>query len=211
VIAQHYDRPVLKRWLALSGGWRAWLGALTVLVITVLLVILDISVGPVHRYWSRHSFTSSVLSGLLVLLLTVLIVDRVIRIRQFRNQSRAIAAQAAVVLAQAVRARDAIKRASPADDDREEASGELRTYTLMLLISTPVLIDAKVPRTFLESAQRLAVQLSRALRPSGDEQAREATERMDDGVVQLRGAAAPLLQALTADERAAAVSSNEAD
>jgi hypothetical protein len=200
---------VVKRWLALSGGWRAWSGALTVLVITVLLVILDVSVASVHRYWSRHSFTSSVVSGLLVLLLTVLIVDRVIRIRQLRNQSRAIAAQAAVVLAQAVRATDAVKRAAPSDDDREEASGELRTYTMMLLISTPVLIDAKVQRTFLESAQRLAVQLSRALGARGDEQARQAKERLDEGVAQLRGAAAPLLQPLTRAERAAA-SSDEA-
>jgi hypothetical protein len=201
---------VLKRWLALSGGWRAWSGALTVLAITAVLVVLDISVGSVHRYWSRHSFTSSVLSGLLVLLLTVLIVDRVIRIRQLRNQSRAIAAQAAVVLAQAVRARDAITRASPSEDDRDEASGELRTYTLMLLISAPLLIDAKVSRTFLESAQRLAVQLSRALRASGDEQAEQAKARLDDGVGQLRHTAAPLLHALNRDRRAA-VRSDEAD
>jgi hypothetical protein len=201
---------VLKRWLALSGGWRAWSGALTVLAITAVLVVLDISVGSVHRYWSLHSFTSSVLSGLLVLLLTVLIVDRVIRIRQLRNQSRAIAAQAAVVLAQAVRARDAITRASPSEDDRDEASGELRTYTLMLLISAPLLIDAKVSRTFLESAQRLAVPLSRALRASGDEQAEQAKARLDAGVGQLRQTAAPLLQALNRDQRAA-VSSDEAD
>jgi hypothetical protein len=45
---------VLKRWLALSGGWRAWSGAVTVLVITIALVVLDISVGSVHRYWSQH-------------------------------------------------------------------------------------------------------------------------------------------------------------
>jgi hypothetical protein len=51
---------VLKRWLALSGGPRAWSGAVTVLALTAVLVVLDISVGSVHRYWSRHSFTSSV-------------------------------------------------------------------------------------------------------------------------------------------------------
>jgi hypothetical protein len=188
----------------------ALVGALTVLAITALLVVLDISAGSVHRYWSRHSFTSSVLSGLLVLLLTVLIVDRGIRIRQLRDQSRVIAAQAAVVLAQAVRAADALTPASPSDEDRDEASGELRTYTLMLLISAPVLIDAKVSRTFLESAQRVAVQLSRALRASGDEQAEQAKARLDDGVGQLRQTAAPLLQALNRDQRAA-VSSDEAD
>jgi hypothetical protein len=201
---------VLKRWLALSGGWRAWSGAITVLAITTALVVLDLSVGSVHRYWSQHSFTSSVLSGLLVLLLTVLIVDRAIRIRQFRNQSRAIGAQAAVVLAQAVRARDAIDHASSSKDDREQATGELRTYTLMLLISTPVLIDAKVPRTFLETAQRLAVQLTRALRASGDEQVQQAKARVADGIGQLRDSAAPLLQTLNPEQRQA-ISSEETD
>ena len=121
---------MLKGYLASPGGLRAWCGALTVLAITALLVVLDIGVGSVHRYWSRHSFTSSVLSGLLVLLLTVLIVDRVTRFRKLRDQSRAIAAQAAIVLAQAERATDLIMRASTSDDDREAASGELRTYTL---------------------------------------------------------------------------------
>jgi hypothetical protein len=71
-----------------------------------------------------------VLSGLLVLLLTVLIVDRVTRTRQLRNQSRAIAAQAALIV-------------------------------------------ARLPRMFLETAQRVAVPLFRALqavaaRVSGD-------------------------------------------
>jgi hypothetical protein len=201
---------VLKRWLALSGGLRAWSGALTVLVITALLVVLDISVGSVHRYWSRHSFTSSVLAGLLVLLLTVLIVDRVISMRQFRNQSRAIAAQAAVVLGQAMRARDAVTRASQSDDDRDEGSGELRTYTQMLGVSAPLLIDAQPSRTFLECAQRLAVQLAHALGASGEDQAEQAKTRVDDGLGQLRDAAAPLLQALNPDERAA-VSSGLAD
>ena len=201
---------MLKRWLALSGGPRAWSGAVTVLALTAVLVVLDISVGSVHRYWSRHSFTSSVLSGLLVLLLTVLIVDRVTRFRRIRDQSRAIAAQAAIVLAEAERATDAVKHASPSDDDRDEASGELRTYGQMLLGSAPLLIDAKVSRAFLECAQRLASLLSRALRAIGDKEVEQAKAQLDEGIQQLREAAAPLLLALNREQRAA-VTSDEPD
>src|ERR1700729_3284151 len=92
--------------------YTAWWGALTVMAITAVLVVLDLRDASVQRYWSRHSFTSSVLSGLLVLLLTVLIVDRVARMRQLRNQSRAIAAQAALILAQAKRASAAVTRST---------------------------------------------------------------------------------------------------
>jgi hypothetical protein len=166
-----------------------------VLAVTTALVILDVDDASVHRYWSRHSFTSSVVAGVLVLLLTVLIVDRYIRIRQFRDQSRAIGAQAAVILAQAVRTKDAISGAK-SDDDRDQAESELRTYAQMLLTSAPLLINAAVPRTFLEAGQRVAAQLSRALRATGDEQRKQAIARLDDGVARLREAADPLLQVL---------------
>jgi hypothetical protein len=93
---------------------RGWSGAVAVMVVTATLVILDIGDGSVHRYWSRHSFTSSVLSGLLVLLLTVLIVDRVARMRQLKGQSRAIGAQAAVIVGQAARTASRACRRPPA-------------------------------------------------------------------------------------------------
>jgi len=191
---------MLRRWLA-------WSWALIVMLITAALVVLDLSDGPIHRYWSQHAFASSVLSGLLVLLLTVLIVDRVTRMRQLRNQSRAIAAQAAIIVAQAARTVDAITAAPPSEEEgREVATDELRTYTQMLLISAPVLIDAAVPRAFLETAQRLAGQMFRAVRDGGDETATK--QHLDDGVARLRSAAAPLLAVLNRAQREA-VSSDE--
>jgi hypothetical protein len=153
------------------GRWRAWSWALSVMIITAVLVALDIGDGAVHRYWSRHSFSSSVLSRMLVLLLTVLIVDRVTRMRQERRQSRAIAAQAAIIVAQATRAADAIAAASPSAEDREAAADELRTYAQMLMVSAPVLIDAAAPRNFLETAQWVAGQMFRGLRDGHDHRA----------------------------------------
>jgi hypothetical protein len=173
------------------------------MAITAILVVLDISDASVHRFWSRHSFTSSVLAGLLVLLLTVLIVDRVTRMRQLRNQSRAIAAQAALIVAQAKRAAAAVARSSSEEDARDEASDELRTYTQMLLTSAPVLIGAPAPRTFLESAQRVAALLFRAFGDAGDGRLEQTKTGLDEAVEQLRRAATPLLAALNREERTA--------
>ena len=182
--------------------YRAWSGALIVIAITAALVVLDISDGSVHRFWSRHSFTTNVTAGMLVLALTVLIVDRVIRIRQLKDQSRAVGAPVALIVAQASRAVDAITRAALSAEDRDQASGELRTYTQMLLTSAPLLIDARVPRAFLEAAQRVAAELSRALH-AGDEKVEPTKTQLDDTVEQLRAAAAPLLKALSSEQRAA--------
>ena len=158
------------------------------MAIAVTLVVLDLSDSSVHRYWSRHSFTSSVLSGLLVLLLTVLIVDRVARARQLRGESRAIAAQAVVILAQALRAAHAIARTAPAEGNREDAAAELRIYTQMLVTSTPVLIGADSPRSFLETAQRVGVQLLRGLR---DQSGQAQEVQVNAALRHLRDAAAP--------------------
>lgn len=187
--------------------WLAWSWALIVMAITAVLVVLDVSDRTVHRFWSQHSFSSSVLSGLLVLLLTVLVVDRVNRRRQLRNQSRAIGAQAAIIVAQATRAVDAATKPSPSADDRDAAGEELRTYTQMLLVSAPVLINAAVPRTFLESAQRVAGQLYRALRDDGKQPPPKTA--LEAGVKRLRADAAPLLQALNRQQRAAVTSDDE--
>lgn len=181
--------------------WAAWWGALTVSVITAGLVVLDISDGSVHRYWTDHSFTASVLSGVLVLLVTVLIIDRVTRRRQLRGRSRAIAAQAAIIVAQAARATDAVTHAADSAEDRDAADDELRTYMQMLLTSAPVLIDADVSRRFLEAAQRVAGDLYRSLQAPADDKA--AKPRLDESVAHLRAAAAPLLDVLNPEQRAA--------
>ena len=182
----------------------AWSNVLVVMAITTGLVVLDIRDASVHRFLSKHSFTSSVLSELLVFLLTVLIIARVTRTRQLRGQSPAIAAQTAIILAEAARAVDAIKTTSRATQEREAATGELSTYTHMLLTSAPALIHADLSRAFLEAAQRLAGQMFWALRDGDHDGAAEP--RLDDAVSQLRMAAAPLLVVLSPAQRAAIIS-----
>jgi hypothetical protein len=190
--------------------YREWIAALAVLAVTAAAVLLDLTDRSIRRFWLLHSFTSSVVAGLLVLLLTVLVVDRVNRGRQLKGQSRAIGAQTAVIVAQAGRAADALRRPSPTEDDRDEASQELRTYLQMLLTSAPVLIDASASRAFLETAQRTAARLYHVQGAADDELPR-LSARVDDALQQLHQAAAPLLAPLNLEQRAAASDVGDSD
>ena len=189
--------------------YREWLAALVVLSVTVVAVALDLTDRSVRRFWLLHSFTSSVVAGLLVLLLTVLVIDRVNRGRQLKGQARAIGAQAAVIVAQAGRAADAIKRPSPTEDDLDVAAQELRTYLQMLLTSAPLLIDARTSRTFLETAQVTAARFYRVVRAPIDDRRQGLDQQVDDALQQLRQAATPLLAPLNLEQRAAAADVGE--
>jgi uncharacterized membrane protein YhaH (DUF805 family) len=187
-----------------------WSGAVTVTIVALVLAALDILDGSVHRWWAEHAFTTSLVGGLLVLLLTVLIADRVIHVRQLRDRSRAIAAQAAIVTTQAARTAQSASAMLDGTGDQEAAGDDLRSYGTMLLIAAPMLIDAPVSRTFLEEAQRLAGEVARALhahrRGAAGEQERT---RLNDAVDRTRQAALPLLAILSDAEREAVT--DEAD
>src|ERR1700742_165888 len=179
-----------------------WVSAAAVTILAVVLAALDILDGAVHRWWAEHAFTTSLVGGLLVLLVTVLVADRVIHARQLRDRSRAIAAQAAIVLTQAVRTVQLADAVLDGNGDTEAAGDALQSYGTMLLIAAPMLIDASMSRTFLEEAQRLAGELIRTLHAhrKGTAGAAERT-RLDQAVERLRGVAQPLMAILTPQQR----------
>jgi hypothetical protein len=188
---------VLSRW---QGG----LGALVVTLVACALVILDLTDDGLRRWWAEHALTTGTVSGLLVLLITVLVADQVVKLRQINERSRVVAAQAAIVTSQAVRAAQAISQVLTGSGDREATGDEFRTYMMMLLVAAPVLIDAKTSRAFLEQAQALGAEMVRALSSvragvSGG----YSPGRLDDAVGQLKSASAPLLQVLDPETRAA--------
>ena len=182
---------VLSRWL---GG----LAALVVTLIACALVILDLTDGGLRRWNDVHALTTDTVAGLLVLLITVLVADQVIRLSQINARARAVAAQAAIVVTQAIRSSQVVSQALAGSGDRDAASDEFRTYMMMLLVGAPVLIDAKVSRNFLEQAQALGGEMARALAATARTpgQASYPTARLDDAVQQLRTASTPLLQVL---------------
>jgi hypothetical protein len=188
-------------------GWRSGSATIIVALLTSALIILDLTDGPFRRWWSSRAFTTDAVGGILVVLITVLIVNQVLRIRQVRDRSHATAAQTVIVLSQAVRATRLASVLGDNSGDRAAASDEVRTYMTMLLIAAPILIDAKVPRAFLEQAQKLGAQLvQKTLTPTDDRYHKTAPSNADlaETLHQVKIAAAPLIALLTAEERTAA-------
>jgi hypothetical protein len=177
--------------------WQGGLGALVVTLVACALVILDLTDGGLRHWWAEHALTTGTVSGLLVLLITVLVADQVVKLRQINERSRVVAAQAAIVTSQAVRASQAISQVMTGSGDREATGDEFRTYMMMLLVAAPVLIDARTSRAFLEQAQALGAEMVRALasvRSGGSDG--YSPGRLDDAVRQLKDASSPLLQVL---------------
>ena len=190
----------------MAKPWLGWLAAILVTLVTAGLVAADVADAGMRRWWSGHALTADTVSGLLVLLITVQVVNQVVRRRQLRGQSLAIAAQAGIMVNQAARSVRAVSAALNGSGDRDAAADEVRTYMMMLLVGAPVLIDARVSRNFLEQAQHLGGEMAHSLTTMSKTHAApaHASERLDHAVQQLRTASTPLLQLLSPDERSAA-------
>jgi hypothetical protein len=140
-----------------------WQGGLAAIVVTLAagtLMVLDVTDAALRRWWLAHALSTDMVSGLLGLLITALVIDQVIRLRQINDRSRAVAAQAAIMVNQAIRASQAVSQAMANSDDRDAAGDEFRTYMMMLLVGAPVLIDVTASRNFLEQAQYLGGEMA---------------------------------------------------
>jgi uncharacterized membrane protein YcjF (UPF0283 family) len=187
--------------------WWGWLAALAVTLITAALMIGEVTDTAMRRWWATHALTTDTVSGVLVLLITLLVVDQVLRLRQINDRARAVAAQAAIIMSQAVRASRAVTQGvadGAAGSDRDAAADELRTYMMMLMVGAPVLIDARASRTFLEQAQTVAGLLALSLGETANSSASASVDSRLDGAVQrLRDASTPVLSVLDPQARAA--------
>jgi hypothetical protein len=180
-----------------------WLAAVLAMLVTLALVVGELTDSGLRRWWEARPLTTDTVAGLLVLLVTVLVVNQLLNRRQAGQRGHAVAAQAAIILAQAVRSAKAVSSVIGGSGDRTAASDGFRTYMLVLLVGAPVLIDDPVARRFLEQAQYLGGVMARTLAaldrsPHG---AAVPGDSLDDALRQLQGAAAPLLQLLTPETR----------
>ena len=76
------------------GGRRIGSATIAVTVLTLVLVVLDFTDDAFRGWFAARPFTTATAAGILVLGITVLVVDQVLRMRQLRERSRATAAQA---------------------------------------------------------------------------------------------------------------------
>jgi hypothetical protein len=196
---------MLSRWL---GG----LAAAAVALVACVLVILDLTDAGLRRWWGAHALTTDTLAGLLVLMITVLVVDQVVRLRQGNSRARAVAIQVAILRTQANIAARAVSQVLAGSGDRDVAYEEFRTYTMMVLSVAPVLIDARTSRNFLERAQDLDGAMAQALRvlATAPGQEKSLAARLDDALQALKSASTPLLENLSPELRSAVRGDNPA-
>lgn len=180
-----------------------WLAAVLTLLITLTLVAGEVADAGQRHWWAGRPLTTDTVAGLLVLLVTVLVVNQLLNRRQARQRGHAVAAQAAIVAAQAARTARAVSSVIDGSGDRGAASDGFRTYMMMLLIGAPVLIGDPVARRFLEQAQYLGGVMARTLAviDRSPEGAVVPGDGLDEAMQQLQSAAAPLLQLLSPEVR----------
>ncbi len=140
-----------------------WAAAILAMLITLALVAGELTDAGQRRWWAARPLTTDTVAGLLVLLVTILVVNQLLNRRQARQRGRAVAAQAAILAAQATRSAKAVSSVIDGSGDRGAASDGFRTYMMMLLIGAPVLIDDPVARHFLEQAQYLGAVMAGTL------------------------------------------------
>jgi hypothetical protein len=186
-----------------SARSAAWLAAILVTLVTLGLIVSSLTDAHVRGWWDSHSLTTDTVAGLLVLLITILVVNQLLNLRQERQRSLAVAAQTAIMVAQAAQSAKAISSVAGGSGDRNAASDGFWRYMTMLLISTPVFINDPPARHFLEQAQQLGAVMARTLalisRSKGG--AGVPCDRLDDAMQQLQSAAASLLQPLSPEIR----------
>jgi hypothetical protein len=184
-----------------------WPAAILAMLITLTLVAGELTNAGQRRWWAARPLTTDTVSGLLVLLFTILVVNQLLNRRQARQRGHAVAAQAAIMVAQATRSAKAVSSLTGGSGDRGAASDGFRTYMMMLLIGAPVLIEdpvaafpraGSIPRRSNGCRARGDRQVNGRRCGAGQQDGRRrgAGRQAGDAMQQLQDAAAPLLQLL---------------
>ena len=183
----------------MSNRFLGWPPAVLATLITVALVVGELTDAGQRRWWATRPLTTDTVAGPLVLLITVLVVNELL-IEAAEQAARPRGRGAGRHHGGAGRTRR--DRPSPHwRTDRATATPRptvSRTYMLMPPTGAPVLIDDRQPG-ILEQAQYLGGLMAHTLTVI-DKSPRGTPvpgDGLQDAVRQLQSAAAPLLQLLT--------------
>jgi hypothetical protein len=172
------------------------------MAVVLALIALDLVDNDFNAWSNSHSFATDAVSTLLGLAVAALVIDRISARRRLHDQAQVMAAQGAMIAAQALRATEAVTSALDGSGERDAAGDELRTFMMMMLTGAPVLMDEPHTREFLETSQHLAAELARALGVTGSgAHPDDIDQRLNDAATQVRAAAQPLLQTLDLDQQ----------
>jgi hypothetical protein len=186
-------KPHLQEWIAAA-----------VMAVVLALFALDLVDHAFNTWFDGHSFATDTVSTLLGLAVAALVVDRISARRRLSDRALAMAAQGAMIAAQASRAARAVTSALDGGGDRDVAADELRTFITMMLTGAPALMDAADTREFLETSQRLAAELARALGVTrSGEHPDDLGGRLNHAADEVRAALQPLLKTLNLDQQSA--------
>jgi hypothetical protein len=187
----------------MPSRWLGWLAAAAAALVACVLVILDLTDAGLRGWWDDHALTTDTIAGLLVLMITVLVIDQVVRLRQGSSRARAVAIQVAILTTQANIASRAVSQVLAGSGDRDAAYEEFRTFTMMVLSVAPILIDARTSRNFLERAQDLDGAMAQALSVLAPVpgQEKSVAAQLDDTLQELKSASTPLIQNLPGEMR----------
>jgi hypothetical protein len=172
------------------------------MTVVLALIALDLVDHALNAWFDRHSFATDAISTLLGLAVAALVFDRISARRSLRDRAQVMAAQGAMIAAQALRATRSVTSALDGSVERDAAADELRTFMTMMLTGAPALMDAPQTRKFLEASQHLAAELARALgvTRSGDHPD-DVDQRLNDAADQVRVTVQPLLRRLDVEQQ----------
>lgn len=159
--------------------------AITIAVALVALVVCDSAVGGWREWWDRHSFTTDVVSSLLVLGVAALIVDEVVARRQRKQRAVSVAVQSLIVFEQARRTYEQVIDVAKDPSGVSSARDEAMNLANMLLIASPALFDDPQARVFLQQVQRLAGWVFLGL--GAPERLRQGVEPLDRARAEMSG------------------------
>jgi hypothetical protein len=176
--------------------------AAAVTIVVLALIVLDVIDHSFNTWFGRHSLLTNLVSTLLGLAVAALVIDQISARRRLRDRAQVMAAQGAMIAAQALRATQAVTSALDGSGERDAAAGELRAFMTMMLTGAPALMDAPQTRQFLETSQHLGAELARALGVTrSGERPDDIDQRLNDAAAEVRATVQPLLERLDLDQQ----------